>query len=222
MLRDKAVAATKGVREVQLKLDARWESFLKARADLLLLKKGILMKKEELVVLKREEIQAEQVVDMWARRIAGWESQKSILWMGAVDNVTGLASHVSNLPTFASSDVRPTPALVKNLVDLDNRLAVEKIRKETATAHREVSDYSTAVRSGGSSAPDVVEHRGKPVGSRRPDQEQWSTAGGNRRGQSQVQKGKALILITKDKVPPAAKYRYGIKFVPPQILILIS
>ena len=61
LLRDKAVASTKGVREVQLKLDAGWEQFLKARADLLLLKKSILLKKEEMATLKREEIQAEQV-----------------------------------------------------------------------------------------------------------------------------------------------------------------
>ena len=220
LLRDKAVASTKGVREVQLKLDAGWEEFLKARADLLLLKKSILLKKEEMATLKREEIQAEQVVDMWARRIAGWESTKSILWMGAVDNVTGLASHVTDIPTFASSDARP--ALVKNLVDIDNRLAVERIRKETAIAPREVSDYSMVVRSGGNGrevelrpAPAVMEPRGKPVVSRRPDQEQWNTAGGNRRGQNQVRKGKALLLITKDKTPPAAKYRYGIKFCSP-------
>ena len=221
MLRDKAVASTKGVREVQLKLDAGWEEFLKSRSELLLLKKSILLKKEELATLKREEIQAEQTVDLWAKRIAGWESTKSILWMGCVDNVTGLASHVTDIPTFASSDARPS--LVKNLVDIDNRLAMERIRKETHIVPREVADYSMVVRSGGNGrevelipTPAVEEPRGKPVVSRRPDQEQWSTAGG-RRGQGQVRKGKAMLLITKDKIPPAGKYRYGIKFIPSQI-----
>ena len=211
LLRDKAMASTKGVREIQVKLDAGYEEFLKSRSELLLLRKSILLKKEELATLRREEIQAEQTVDLWTKRIAGWESTKTVLWMGCVDNVTGLASHVADIPTFASSDARPS--LVKNLVKIDNRIAMERIRKETHIEPREQADYSMVVRSGGHGrevelmpTPAVKEPGRKPVVTRerRPDQEQWSTAGG-RRGQGQVRKGKAMLLIHKDKIPPALK-----------------
>ena len=57
-------------------------------------------------------------------------------------------------------------------------------------------------------APPAVQEP-KKTKERKPDQEQWSTAGG-RRGQGQSRKGKAMLLLYKDKTPPAGKYRYAV------------
>ena len=64
-----------------------------------------------------------------------------------------------------------------------------------------------------SGQPAAVREPERKPRERRPDQEQWNTVGG-RRGQSQVRKGKAMILIHKDKIPPAGKYRYVMKITP--------
>ena len=220
LLRDKAMASTAGVREIQVKLDTGYEELQKSRTELLLLKRSILLKRQEMSTLLREEIRAEETVDLWAKKVANWESTKAVLWMGCVDNITGLACHVTDMPTFASSDARP--ALAKNLVKIDARLAMEKARKKTPREPREQADYSLVVKQGANGrevelkAPLAVKEPGrKPVVAkeRRPDQEQWTTAGG-RRGQGQNRNGKAMLLLHKDKIPPAGKYRYAVSFTP--------
>ena len=216
LLRDKAITSSKGIREIQVKLDAGYEEFQKSRSELLVLKKSILLKRQEMSVILREEIRAEETVDLWAKKIAAWESTKTVLWMGCMDNVTGLACHVTDMPTFASSDARPS--MVKNLVKIDNRLAMERVRREAPREPREQADYSMVVRQGANgrevelvAPPAVQEPKRKPVATkeRRPDQEQWTTAGG-RRGQGQNRNGKAMLLLHKDKTPPAGKYRYAV------------
>ena len=163
----------------------------------------------------REEIRAEETVDLWAKKVANWESTKAVLWMGCVDNITGLACHVTDMPTFASSDARP--ALAKNLVKMDARLAMEKARKETPREPREQADYSLVVKQGANGrevelkAPLAVKEPGrKPVvvKERKPDQETWVSVGG-RRGQNR--NGKPQLLLHKDKIPSAGKYRYAVK-----------
>ena len=215
LLRDNAMASTAGVRDIQVKLDSGYEELHKARSESLLLKRSILLKKQEMSALLREEIRVEETVDLWAKKVAHWESIKVVRWMGCVDNITGLACHVTDVPAFPSTDVRP--ALAMNLVKIDARLAMDKARKE---APREQADYSLVVKQGANGrevelkAPLAVNEPGrKPVvvRERKPDQEPWVTAGG-RRGQNR--NGKPQLLLHKDKIPSAEKYRYVVSFTP--------
>ena len=213
LLRDKAMASTVGVRDIQVKLDSGYEELHKARSEVLLLKRSVLLKRQEMSALLREEIRLEETVDLWAKKVAHLESIKVSRWMGCVDNITGLACHVTDVPAFPSTDVRPTLAM--NLVKIDARLAMDKARKE---APLEQVDYSLVVKKGANgrevelrAPPAVVEPGRKPVGvkERKPDQEKWVSVGG-RRGQNR--NGKPQLLLHKDKIPSAGKYRYAIDF----------
>ena len=64
LLRDKTMASTAGVRDIQLKLDGGYEELHKARAEVLLLKRSILLKKQEMAALLREEIRVEETVNL--------------------------------------------------------------------------------------------------------------------------------------------------------------
>ena len=153
------------------------------------MKRCILLKKKEMAVLLREEIRVEETVDLWQKKVAHWESVKVSRWMWCCDGITNFACHVTDVPAFPSADARPV--LGKNLAKIEARLGMEKARQVAA---KEQADYS------------VTEPARKTVLSkeRKPDQEPWVAAGG-RRGQNR--NGKPQILLHKDKMPSAEKYR---------------
>ena len=147
-------------------------------------------------------------MDLWQKKVAHWESVKVQRWMGCCDGITNFACHVTDVPAFPSADARP--ALGKNLAKIEARLGMEKARQVAA---KEQADYSEAVKQGVKvreierKAPlAVTEPVRKTVLSkeRKPDQEPWVAAGG-RRGQNR--NGKPQILLHKDKIPSAEKYR---------------
>ena len=61
ILRDKTLACAKQVREIQVRMSAGVNDLAKARAECLLVKRSILLKKQELNVLLEEDIRVMEI-----------------------------------------------------------------------------------------------------------------------------------------------------------------
>ena len=215
LLRDKTLACAKKVREVQVKMSAGAEDLAKARAECLLVKRSICLKKQELAVLLEEEIRVLEIEALMQKRVSGLEEARMVSWMGCADGMTSLASHLTNTPIFPGSDVRG-----EQLARVDARVAMDKARL-AVSKEAPVKPYSQAVKEVKQQADKVVAKERKasqpapelpkrtPVssgGRTAREEEQWKTAGG-RRAPAQTRHGRQQILLHKDAIPPAEKYR---------------
>ena len=100
VLRDKTLACAKQVREIQVKMTAGVEDLSKARAECLLVKKAILLKKQELTVLLEEEIRVLEIEALLQKKVSGLEEARTVSWMGCADGMTSLAGYLTNTPVF--------------------------------------------------------------------------------------------------------------------------
>ena len=133
--------------------------------------------------------------------------------MGCADGMTSLACHLTDTPIFPAGDVRG-----EQLARIDAKVAMDKARvavsKESST-----KPYSQAVkqqadrvvpkeRKAPQPVPEQLHQRTNVSGGGRParEEEQWTAAGG-RRGPAQTKHGRQQILLHKDTIPPADKYR---------------
>ena len=216
VLRDKTLACAKQVREIQVKMTAGVEDLSKARAECLLVKKAILLKKQELTVLLEEEIRVLEIEALLQKRVSGLEAARTVSWMGCADGMTNLAGYLTNTPVFPGGDVRG-----EQLARVDAKVAMDKARlavskeapvKPYSQAVKEIKQQADKVvpkeRKASQPAPELLPKRTTVSGGGRParEEEQWTTAGG-RRGPAQTRHGRQQILLHKDTIPPAEKYR---------------
>ena len=216
LLRDKTLACAKKVREVQVKMSTGAEDLAKARAEILLVKRAICLKKQELQVLLEEEIRVLEVEALMQKRLTGLEEARMTSWMGCCDGMTNLASHISNMPIFPGSDVRG-----EQLARVDARVAMDRARlvvsreapgKAYSQAVKEVKaqadkEVLTKERNVLKPAPEAKKTTVISGGRVSREEEQWRTVGG-RRAPVQTKHGRKQLLLHKDPIPSAEKYRY--------------
>ena len=216
LLRDKTLACAKKVREVQVKMSTGAEDLAKARAESLLVKRAICLKKQELQVLLEEEIRVLEVEALMQKRLTGLEEARMTSWMGCCDGMTNLASHISNMPIFPGSDVRG-----EQLARVDARVAMDRARlvvsreapgKAYSQAVKEVKaqadkEVLTKERNVLKPAPEAKKTTVISGGRVSREEEQWRTVGG-RRAPVQTKHGRKQLLLHKDPIPSAEKYRY--------------
>ena len=123
LLRDKTLACAKQVREIQVRMSAGVDDLAKARAECLLVKRSILLKKQELNVLLEEEIRVMEIEALMQKRVSSLEEARTISWMGCADGMTSMASHLTDTPIFPVGDIR-----VEQLARVDARVAMDKAR----------------------------------------------------------------------------------------------
>ena len=121
VLRDKTLACAAGVREIQIKMNTGVEELAKARAECLLVKKAILIKKQELSVLLKEELRVLEVEALLQKKVSSLEAEQR--WMGCANGMTSLACHLTDTPIFPAGDVSGV-----QLAKIDARLAMDKAR----------------------------------------------------------------------------------------------
>ena len=217
LLRDKTLACAKQVREIQVKMTAGVEDLAKARAECLLVKRSILLKKQELTILLEEEIRVLEIEALLQKRVSGLEEARTVSWMGCVDGMTSLASHLTNTTIFPGGDVRG-----EQLARVDARVAMDKARL-AVSKEAPVKPYSQAVKEVRQQADKVVVAKERKASQPAPElpkkapvssggrtareEEQWKTAGG-RRAPVQTRHGRKQLLLHKDAIPPAEKFRY--------------
>ena len=217
VLSDKTLACAKQVREIQVKMTAGVEDLAKARAECLLVKRSILLKKQELAVLLEEEIRVLEIEALMQKRVSGLEEARMVSWMGCADGMTSLASHLTDTSIFPGGDVR-----VEQLARVDARVAMDRARL-AVSKEAPVKAYSQAVKEVRLQADRVVLTKERKVPQPTPElpkkatvisggrtareEEQWRTAGG-RRAPVQTKHGRKQLLLHKDAIPPAEKYRY--------------
>ena len=140
LLRDKTLACAKQIREIQVRMSSGVDDLAKARAEVLLVKKSILLKKQELTVLLGEEIRVMEVEALMQKRVSSLEEARTVCWMGCADGMASMASHYCDTPSFPGGDIR-----VEQLARIDAKVAMDAARLAVSKEVL-VKPYSQAVK----------------------------------------------------------------------------